>query len=310
MGGGLMGPVSIQIPTPDWGSIIPTIVPLFFSAIGTYLMQLTQRIMGEVNGSGVNILTRTPPEWTYRLGPLHDLSASGADGLYGVISLAIVLAGFALLGRQFFGWGWTLGEHAARIALACLLTTGCLRMVAWSIDLENSIAGGIGSAPIPSPGDLGSVDPLVGAIVAIVWIVLLARLLIRMAYRLLMIDLLILIGPLAMLTWAVPQSQWVARRWISLWVTWLGGQILVVAILKLGSLLANPFGGSWAGMILGIGVLLIATDATRLLGVPLQSGSLMGPIFLARSVALGTVALATGGGAIAAATPRPPAPES
>jgi hypothetical protein len=292
--------MNVTLPSPDWGSIIPQIVPLFFVAIGTYLNTLTQQIMGQVSGSGIDILTRTPPEWTYQLGPLHDLSASGADGLYGVISLAIVLAGFALLGRQFFGWSWSLGQHATRIAMACIFTTGCLRLIGWSIDLENSIAAGIGSAQIPSPGDVGTADPLVGAIVMIVWLVLLARLLIRMAYRLLMIDILILVGPIAMLTWAIPQSQWVAKRWIGLWVTWLGGQILVVAVLRLGALLANPFGGSWAGMILGIGVLLIATDATRLLGVPMQSGGLMAPLMLVRSVALGSAAFVTGGAGAAA----------
>ncbi len=259
-------PVNITLPTPDWSTIIPSIVPLFFNALGTYLMQQAQMLLDALSGDGINILTHTPPEWTYQLGPLHDFAASGLDATYGVISLALVLAGFALLGRQFFGWSWTLGEHAARIALAVIFASGFFRLAQWSIDLVNAVDAAIGAAPIPSPNTGTEVNPLVMAVLMLIWIVLVARLLIRMAYRLLIIDVLFIFGPIAMLTWAIPQSQWIARRWMLLWVSWLIGQPLVVACLKLGSILANPFGGSWPGMLLGIGVLLLAHDVVDLIG--------------------------------------------
>jgi hypothetical protein len=171
-----MGPVSIQLPTPDWSAIIPQIVPLFFAAIATYLQQLAQQVLDGLAGSGTNILTRTPPEWTYQLGPLRSLSSSGTDAIYGVISLALVLAGFSLIGRQYFGWSWTLGQHAARIGLAIIFCTGCLRLIGWSIDAVNNVDGAIGAASVPAPPDMGALNPLVSVVLLICWIVLLGRL--------------------------------------------------------------------------------------------------------------------------------------
>jgi hypothetical protein len=291
--------VSITLPTPDWTDIVGTIVPLFFKDIAAYFLGLFQQVLDALAGSGANILTRTAPEWTYDLGPLRDMSRAELDARPGILALALVLAGFGLILRRITGWSITLAGTGARIALALIFATGFWTMAKWAIDLVNAINSAIGASQVPLP-NVGVEDPLVVAVVTAFWVFAVARLLFRMAYRLLMVDVLLLFGPIVMLLWAVPQTQWIARRWLTLAVSWLFGQCLVVACLKLAAVLANPVGGAWAGTILGIGVLFLAYDAVSIIGDrSAQPGGALAPFQLmaALPAAFGTFGasmLATG----------------
>jgi len=272
--------------------LLDSVVPIVTAVLNGLAELLTGRsnavwesIASTTNSSPIQFITRTPPEMTYNLGAVADLYKSWEPAVFGVITLSCVLAGLAALGREYFGWSWAPGEYAARMFLGVLLVLSIPRVYIFSIDLINTIDGAIIGAPLPSvPG--GDMDPITRLVLLIVWIVLGFRLLWRMAYRLVYLDVLLILGPLAMMCWVLPGGQPYARRWTTTFIGLLVGQVLVVICLRLAAAIAGPSGSTWGGIALGVGVLLLAYDMATWLA-DIKGGGLMGVVKSTVGVARG-----------------------
>ena len=71
-----MPPVQITFPEVDWSQLIPTLVGLFFSALGTYLNDVLHGAFDGLWGSGANVLGQTDLAMTWNFGPVRDQVAS------------------------------------------------------------------------------------------------------------------------------------------------------------------------------------------------------------------------------------------
>ncbi len=93
-----------------------------------------------------------------------------------------------------------------------------------------------------------------------------------MLMRLALIDVLIVVAPLALLCWTLPQTQGWARRWSAAFSGAVFTQFLQIVALKLGAELftdLTPAGGVDAALLpslLGIAVLILTIRLPALLG--------------------------------------------
>ncbi len=211
----------------------------------------------------LNFVTRTPPDMSYNLGGVADLAQQFQPVITGVSALACVLGGGAAMGREYLGWSWAPGEFAVRLFVGTLLGVNAIRIYTAAIDANNRILDLIVTTPLPNI-PTSAIDPLTGAVVTVVWVILGFRLLVRMGYRILWLDLLLIVGPFALACWMLPGAHGYARYWIRTVVGLLIGQDLVAICLRLATVIGGPLVGTFGGLALGIGILLLAHDVATM----------------------------------------------
>lgn len=258
---------------PDFATVA---TDTFASLIDTRATATWQSIGAGVLNADTNFLTRTPPALSYNLGGVTDLYRAWEPAIFGLGTLSCVLAGIAAVGREYFAWSWAPGEWGARFFIGILLGLSMPRFYVFTIDLTNRICDAIVSTSLPSLPS-GPMDPIAMAVLVVVWVVLGIRLLWRMAYRLIYFDILLILGPLAVLMAVLPGGQRYASMWWRAYIGLLVGQVLVVICLRLAAALGSPGGGTWGGIALGIGVLLLAYDLAVMLA-EIRGGGLVGVV--------------------------------
>lgn len=222
---------------------------------------LSRQISQAMLTSPANFVTRTPPELSYNLGGVMDMYDEWRKATVGIVTLSIVLGAAALLGREVFGWTWAIPDNAGRVFIAIVVVSSMPYIYATSINMLNAICDAIALSDMPSIADAG-IDPITTAIILVIWVILGVRLLIRMAYRLCYFVALLGIGPIAALCWVIPGGENYWRLWVRDYVGLLIGQVLVVICLKLSTSIlgVGGVGGSFGGIAISLGVLLLAHD--------------------------------------------------
>jgi hypothetical protein len=121
------------------------------------------------------------------------------------------------------------------------------------------------------------VNPVIIIGLLVVWAILLFRLVLMCAERIAWLVVLKPVGPLAMVFWAMPQTAWIADKYVKLWVGWLIGQFFVV--LAIGAMELMIQRGGIEGYFLSCGCLVVATKAISLF-VPTGDAGLLkvGPV--------------------------------
>ena len=164
-------------------------------------------------------------------------------------------------------------EFLPRLLLGGIL----INTAAWwgrlAIDVNNAACGVFGA---PSIADVVSnvlrvaVDHTAGLLMLLVATVMAILLLIQQLMRLALVDVLLILAPLAALLWILPQSQSWGRLWGRLFVGTVFAQAVQVLTLRLGFNLATGLPPlSAAGLLeplLGIAVLALALKIPSLMG--------------------------------------------
>lgn len=128
---------------------------------------------------------------------------------------------------------------------------------------------------------------------ALLWLLLIyfgVRLMIRLAYGLFRLMVALAFGPLALMLWAIPQTEWVTWLWLRELLGWSTTPLLVTACLAIAIPLASGRDGVFGALIFGIAGMQAAHDLVGLLGFAqrsnsLLSGAIRGGIDLARMAA-------------------------
>ena len=252
----------------------------------------TGDIVGFMNwlmGSG-NVISQTPPGLTYANPTVVELG--GRVGFVGNIALGaiIVFGGVnAMLRPHIRAPYHGVLELAPRVVLCAILLNTSLLWGRFVIDLNNALCAWIGAGSIPGwdtaqhlPGDAGSL--LLNMIAMAIYLVMSLLLTGQMLMRLALVDALLVIGPLALLCWALPQTYGWARLWFSTFFATVFVQAVQVVVLRLGSdliqrlpVVLQSFGSDPADtsriwlttLLLGVAVLQLTRKVPRLMpGVP------------------------------------------
>ena len=234
---------------------------------------LWDQIANTAQNADVNFVTRTPPGLSYNLGGITDMYRQWREATAGVVAISVVLAGIAAIGREYFGWSWTLGAWSGRMFLGIAFATSMPFVYATSITMVNDVCDAITGANLPGPQG-ADFDPWFTAALLVVWIIFGIRLLVRMGYRLIYLGVLMIVGPLAAYCWTVPQAHSYWSMWVKNYTGLLVGQVLVTICLKLAATMVGVMGGSLGSVALSIGVLLLAYDMATI-GADIKGGGLM-----------------------------------
>ena len=268
---------------------------MFNSAVLAVGSQTTDGIVQFLSalGSG-SVITRTPPELSYKNAAVVELS----KGMTGVAdaALAAVAAWGGIniivhphLRAPYHG----VLELVPRVLLGALLVNFSLGWGGFAIDLNNAICAFIGTSSLPDWANLAKLPSdgsvLLNLVAMAVYLVMGLLLLGQMLMRLALVDALLVIAPLALLCWVLPQTYAWARLWfttffgtvfvqaIQVLILRLGANLVQSLVPALGSLGANPLTGVHAWLmtlLLGIAVLQLTRKIPRLVqGVPAGMGA-------------------------------------
>lgn len=212
-----------------------------------------------------DIWRETPPAWSYDNRDVREMAELIRNVALGLVSL-MLFAGAC-------GHALNQGSQYGRLVYAALLSSGNLIWWEIGIRLNNAICAAIAA---PSLRDIARdhlkapsltespVDAFGPSVLVIVYAVVILLLLMSLAFRLGLIDILIVGGSLALLTKGLEQTDSFASRYQSLAVGTLFSQIAIVVCLRLAPVLGG-LGTGVVGTFLGIVVLLLARKMPALL---------------------------------------------
>ena len=221
------------------------------------------RVVDGVLGSSLNFITQTPPSGSYASPTVQALWGVTRAIANAALVLIALWSGFNLIARDSLGAPYhDLLELLPRLALNALLVNTSLTWGQLAIDANNALCQAIGGATLPAweRADLGS-QVLADLVAAVIYLVTSLLLLLQTLARLALIDILLVAAPLALLCWALPQTQGWTRLWSSTFLAAVFTQFVQVLALKLGgSLLTEltPIALDSALLSLFLGVAVMA----------------------------------------------------
>jgi hypothetical protein len=272
----------------------------------------------------LDVVSHTSPSVSYANGTVRELWGTSRTIANAALAVVALWGGINLITRPHLG----TPHHAAmeflpRLVVGGLLANTSLWWSTWAIDLNNAlcrvfiqhqVAEAFGPLSLPSLGLTQVTDALAAVAYYVAWCLLYLQMLTRIA----LVDLLLVVSPLAMLLWVLPQTEGWSRLWSSTFATSVFTQFVQVATLELGrALIAEaPFAalrpdGFAANVLVGSAVVILTFKVPRLLRSQLGGGASVFRYFVARRMveALSTTPAgrgAAGAAAAAGATGRGP----
>jgi hypothetical protein len=259
--------------------------------------------MGWLLGNG-NLISQTPPGLSY--------DSDAVIRLWGTVR-TIANAGLAVV-TVWGGVNMMVHPHirapyhgalelVPRVLLSGILVNTSLDWGHFVIDLNNALCQALGSTSIPAWDSVlqpGAGSALLNLIAMAIYLLMGLLLLGQMLMRLALLDTLLVIAPLALLCWVLPQTYSWARLWFSTFFGTVFVQTIQVLVLQLGAALIQrlptlmPSLGSdpvdhgrvWlVTLLLGVAVLQLARKVPRLMpGYPAGGGG-ANPIVSVRQMA-------------------------
>jgi len=213
--------------------------------------------------SPLNFITQTPASGSY--------DSPSVRTLWGVVraiadaALAVVAmwGGISLVARQQLGSPYHEAmELFPRIAIGALLANTSLAWGQVAIDANNALAQAIGNVTLPAleRADVGA-QVIVDLFAVVIYLVAGLLLLLQMLMRLALVDVLLVVSPIALLCWVLPETQGWARLWSNAFFGVVFVQFVQVLALKLGgSLLTDITPQTTNSLVLGnlLGMAVIA----------------------------------------------------
>jgi hypothetical protein len=261
-----------------------------------------------------DFLLRTPAGLSYQNDQVQQFAAATRVLGNGLLAVITVVGGYNVLLRPYLGVTHPGAfEFAPRLLLGAILVNTAGWWVRLAIDVNNAACAAFGAGPPPSLDDAfwRSAFPT-NLLVGLIYVVMGLLLVLQQLMRLALVDVLVVLAPLAALCWIVPQTNGWARLWTTLFVGTVFAQCVQVLALRLGFNLATAMPPSTAaGLVqplLGIAVLALVLKIPGLMRGGGGGGTLISSLVgTAAGALVGTgtsrlVAGALGGSARVAAT--------
>ena len=294
----------------EWaGDILDGVV----TAIGRALLEAMRSFIDWALGFGdssLNFVTRTPAAGSYEsptVRSLWDFSRAIANAGLAVI---VMWGGFNVIVKEHIRSPYHEAmELLPRVILAALAVNLTLEFARLMIDANNAFAAAVGQVGLPGYDQAGvEQDGMALVFVAITYGVVALLLVLQMLMRLALIDVLIVLSPVMVLLWVLPQTQGWTRWWAHLFPITVFQQAVQMVVLRLGAaLMVELTPGSVSNalmtLLLGIAVAWLTLKVPSLLRGQVQHaglGSVVSLVVLSR-VAGGVASRGAAAGAAGAA---------
>ena len=279
------------------------------------LVHMGQTTTGNVAGfigwllGSTNVVTETPPSLSYASASVVELVAMMSKvGNAALVAIAAIGGINAIIRPHIRAPYHGALEMIPRLIMGAALVNTSLYWGRFLIDLNNALCRLIvGSSWHGLPGleELEHIpsDPsslLLNLIALAIYLVMGLLLAGQMLMRLALVDVLLVIAPIALLCWILPQTYSWARLWFTTFFGTVFVQTIQVLVLRLGAdLMQNlpgllkSFGADPAGiarewlmtLMLGLAVLQLARKVPRFMpGYPMGAGVAPSPLMLVRQV--------------------------
>jgi hypothetical protein len=218
-----------------------------------------------------NLVTNTAPDWTYQQPTVVALQRAIVQMSNGVLALVIFWMGLDLLLHSHLGGRYLeVREVAPRLVLGAALANSAAHWTALAIDLNNAACAQLIGASSGSLTDLFGRMPTFDnswlvALLLVAFLAVWAWLYIKMAGRMAMLLVLLVLAPAAQLCWILPQTRGMADRWHQYFWTTLYAQVVVAAALKLAWGFAGTNGGNPITLLITLCLLFLAANSPELL---------------------------------------------
>ena len=270
-GGGFLGDPSA------WATTV------FQQALLTLLRSSSSDIAGLLDwlmDSSGNVISQTPPELSYDQSMVHTLWGTSRLVANGMLATVALWGGLSLIvGPHLRAPYHTAMELLPRLALGALAVNVSYDWCRFTIYANNALCNTFGAVGLPASSVVGeSVMGFVVSLLALlVYLVMGLLLLIQMLTRLALIDLMLVVAPLALVYWVLPQTYAWAQTWFLTFFGTVFAQVAQVLVLYLGTGLIGQFanvdnvvrpGGAYQAvlsLLLGIAVVHLARGVPRLM---------------------------------------------
>jgi hypothetical protein len=248
------------------------------SSLEDALRQAAQALWDALWHSSPNIVTQIPPDLSYNFGPYRAIAGDPMPLAIGGATLALVLLGLRTIASSVLGGDHVASHILTRLIPAVFLTLAYPALVVRGIGLVNTAAEGLGSQAIGT-GFLAGIGSLMTfhppamwlkIPYLLLWLLLIyfgVRLVARLAYALFRLLVALVFGPLALILWAIPQTEWVTWFWLRELVGWATTPLLVTACLAMAVPLAGGRYGLLGGIVFAIAGLQAAYDLVGLIAM-------------------------------------------
>jgi hypothetical protein len=238
-------------------------------------------IVGFIND--VNFLTHTPENLSYNDGLVKQFITATQVLADGLLAVVVLVSGYNIMLRPYMGSTYAGAlDFLPRLLLGGILINTAAWWCRLAIDANNAACTVFG-APTISDVVAGALritgDPIAGLLMVLILVVMTILLVVQQLMRLALVDVLLILAPLAALLWILPQSQAWGRLWGRLFVGTVFAQTVQVLTLRLGFNLATGLPSlSVAGLLqplLGIAVLALALKIPSLMGGGAAGGNIV-----------------------------------
>ena len=263
---------------------IPLPSPINPQLLKEIFLKLAREVLGDLQAalrtpieawlaSPLNFVSRTPPAGTYDSAVVVGLWRVVRGAANALLALVIVVAGLNVLLKDRLGAPYhEAAEVIPRAAAGAVLANASLDLAALTIDFNNALCSLIGGASLPGWQQAGpDLQNFASVVAGLLYLVVAMFLILQMLMRLALIDVLIVVAPLALLCWVLPQTQGWARRWSSAFGGAVFTQFVQLVALKLGAELftdltpAGDAGSALLPSLLGMAVLALTIRIPALL---------------------------------------------
>ncbi len=271
------GGVLSFLPDPrQWvGEVFERALTAMLQAMTTAL----HRVISGVMGSSLNFITQTPPAGSYANPTVQALWGTVRAIANAALALIALWGGFHLIVRPQLGSPYHEAmELFPRLALGALLANTSLAWAQLAIDANNALCQAIGQATLPAWEHAGAATQLlVDVLAALIYLVVSLLLLLQMLMRLALVNVLLVVSPLALLCWVLPETGGWARLWSSLFLSSVFTQFVQVLALKLGASLLTELtpmvpDAALLAVFLGVAVLVLTLKIPDLMRGHLGDG--------------------------------------
>jgi hypothetical protein len=316
-----------QLPWPGQaiGELLSDPASWFTRVFNTMLVALGRSTTDSAQGAldwllgGGNVINKTPAELSYESPVVKGLWGTLRTVANAGLAVVTVVGGINLIVNPHIRAPYHGAlELVPRVLVGGVLVNTSLDWGRFAIQVNNALCTELGTAGIPGWGTLlggGAGGVLLNLIAIMVYLIMGLLLVAQMLMRLALVDALLIIAPIALLCWVVPQSHSWARLWFTTFFGTVFVQFIQVAVLQLGnelikgvaillpSVAASPLDGGreWlASLLLAVAVLQLARKVPRLMpGYPGGGGDSFGPLraFASRQLFAMVLGPRTGAGA-------------
>jgi len=186
-----------------------------------------------------NFITQTPPSLTYRNADIRAIHGIMQQVANGALALIVTVGALNALARPYFGLAYhAMSAFIPRLIVGAILVNTALWWCQFAIDVNNALAASIQDAAPPNWNGLnGAHQALVDIVLGLVYVVVGLLLVLQMLFRLAWIDVLLIVSPVALACWVLPQTQGWAHTWSEHFFGSVFTQFMQVVALKLGGIL-------------------------------------------------------------------------